>query len=329
MTLFTFGPFEVLRQLGQGGYSVVYEAYDHEYQRLVALKLMQSNLAITQTMKHRFRREIEAGRRLRHPHIVKVYRGGFHNGQGFISMKLMAGGAVDALCNGQRPVDPTLVARFIRHTARALDYAHSQNVIHRDVKPSNILLDEVGRAYLADFGITKIKGMVTVTLHDDVIGTVHYMAPEQVYGLRYMTRLSDVYSLGATLYHLAAGRVPFDNPVQAALTHAILNAAPPRPAAFNPYIGPHVERVLLRALAKNPRHRFPTAGHLAAAYQEALEKSGIIRKVTPVPKKKPKTGRKRTPPRSPGYKPATQQGAFWTLILALVGIMLLLMMLSN
>ena len=168
-----FGPYQIIRLLGEGGFSTVYEAFDHELRKVVALKLLPQDANFSATARQRFAREIEVARRLQHRRIVKVYRAGFLDDRGFISMKLMPGGTLD---HWQRrgQLDPASIVRVIQHIAEALQYAHQGEVLHRDVKPSNILLDQQGHAYLCDFGLTKVRGMVTVTRHADVIGTVHY-----------------------------------------------------------------------------------------------------------------------------------------------------------
>lgn len=322
-----FGHYQLVRLLGDGGFSNVYEAYDHKRGMMVALKLLHAQYAWTQTMQARFHRELEAGRRLRHRHIVKVYDGGVYNGRGYISMRLMSGGTVADLCQPHHPLNNDMVARILRHTARALDFAHQQGIWHRDIKPSNILLDQNGRVYLADFGITKIKGMMTVT-RDEIVGSVYYMSPEQVRGLRHMDQASDIYSLGVVLYEMVTGYLPFDGRSQVSILNGIVHARPPRPTARNPAVGPHVEKVLLKALDKNPRARYPSATALANAYQSAILASSpkpysvepAKKRLRPSPSSQPQRSRKR---RSQSRR-AHEQRAFWLIMAGMVVLLLFL-----
>jgi eukaryotic-like serine/threonine-protein kinase len=323
----SFGPYQIMRKIGEGGFSVVYEAVDHQLRRPVALKLLNADILWNGPKKQRFLREIEVCRRLRHPHIVKVYRAGFINDRGYVSMKLMRGGSLtDLIDHCRRPLDPARTVIILSHVASAIDAAHRAGIIHRDVKSANVLLDERGNAYLADFGMTKLHDMASVT-RDEIMGTVHYMAPEQVKGLRYMTQASDVYSLGVILYEMATGRLPFNGLSQAVLHH-IVHSEPVRPRAVTPAAGPHQEQALLRALAKDPRQRFRSAGALVAAYQEALRQDRVVVPVNAAGRG-PSPPLRSPTPRPPQARPAPQQNQFWVIMIALVAITLLLMLFSS
>jgi serine/threonine-protein kinase len=324
----TIGPYRLRREIGDGGYSKVYEAYDPQG-RQVALKLLEPSMFLSRAGQQRFLREVEAARRLRHRHIVPVYHTDFYRDRGYVVMRLMTGGTASKLTAQYNPAEPPVIDRVLRHTARALDFAHSQNVIHRDVKPSNILFDSRQAACLCDFGIAKIRGFVTVTRPKEVIGTIYYMSPEQVRGMNEMTPASDVYSLGVVLYELATGRVPFYAQADAATLHAIVHSPPPSPRMINPAIGGATEKVLLKALNKEPQHRYRTAQELAAAYQDALQRDKVY--ISPPPKKPPSRPKPPTPQAGvgSGYDGRRQQdGRFWAFIV-LILVIIFLMYLGN
>ncbi|MCO5187106.1 MAG: serine/threonine protein kinase [Anaerolineae bacterium] len=315
-----FDSYQITRELGRGGFSVVYEAYDHQLQRYVALKILNQDVVFSHTGRERFKREVEAARRLHHAHIIRVYRAGFHNNRAFLSMALIRGGTVANLRTRQPIPPPEVTARIIRHTARALEYAHRHDIVHRDVKPSNILLDQNGRAYLSDFGMARVRGMATVTRRDDIIGSVQYMSPEQVHGLLYASKASDIYSLGVVLYELVTGRVPFGyaNQHSATVLSEIVSRPPPRPSTINPQISPVVESILLKALHKDPAQRFRSPLQLAAAYQGAALRQPVR---VMRPKHAEQGGR-----HSRQRRPASDNQNPWLMYVLLVGAILFLML---
>jgi serine/threonine-protein kinase len=226
----------------------------------------------------------------------------------------------------------------MRHTARALDYALRLGVIHRDVKPSNIFYADGDRRIvcLGDFGLAKVRGLGTVTRQGQVIGSIYYMAPEQVRGLINMTARSDVYSLGVVLYEMLTGRMPFEGQSQANILHAIVHGDPPQPRQFSNAITPEMERVILRALNKDPDRRYATAGELAAAFQNTLPNGGQV--ATPPARRKAGVGPR--PPRARaearvvaaragGGQATTQRSGFWLAILGLLALLLLMLYLAN
>lgn len=300
----TFGHFIIREPLGEGGFSQVYRAYDRQRREVVALKLIDPTATQTADGRQRFLREIEAARRLRYRHIVPVYGAGIVDGRAFLAMRLMRGGTLENRLPPGRALSVVAAAQVMRHTARALDYALRLGVIHRDVKPSNIFYADGDRRIvcLGDFGLAKVRGLGTVTRQGQVIGSIYYMAPEQVRGLINMTARSDVYSLGVVLYEMLTGRMPFEGQSQANILHAIVHGDPPQPRQFSNAITPEMERVILRALNKDPDRRYATAGELAAAFQNTLPNGG---------------------------QATTQRSGFWLAILGLLALLLLMLYLAN
>lgn len=335
----SFGPFELLRPLGEGGFGTVFEAFDHESQRPVALKIIRDDAIFDQRARQRFLREIEAARRLQHKHIARVYRAGFHAERGYVSMRLYRGGTLSGWRSRQGNLQPQQAMRVMHHVADALTYAHRRQIIHRDVKPSNILLDERQGAYLCDFGMAKVRGMISVTRDRDIAGTIYYMSPEQVRGLKLVNEASDIYSLGVILFEMLTGRVPFDGDSKLAILEAIVHTPPPRPRAVNPAITPNVEHVVLRCLDKQPHRRYSTPLVLASAYYQALLDDGLLKPPSAPPRNPAAKKRPSPAPRAPIPSPDTpgrprksrgqHQRQLWYLVLVVLGVVFLLMMISR
>jgi predicted Ser/Thr protein kinase len=263
--------YEILGEISRGGMGIVYRAWDPHLGREVALKVLLEHAASTPDARDRFQRESQLAARLTHPHIVPVYDSGVWNGQMFLAMQLLEGPTL-----GKAGLDLRATLEKIRDAARALDYAHAQGIVHRDVKPSNLMLDRQGRVYVTDFGLArKIEGTAKLTLSGVVMGTAGYMSPEQAQGLKVDAR-SDVYSLGATLYDLATGQPPFTAAdAMSILLKAILKD-PPRPRRHNPALPRDVETIILKAMDKEPARRYPTAGALADDLQRYLDGDPIL-----------------------------------------------------
>jgi serine/threonine-protein kinase len=261
--------YRIVELLGKGGFAAVYRAVDTTLDREVAIKVLDPLLLGDPTFVNRFQREAKAVARLKHPNIVGVLEIGEYQGQHFIAMPCLPGPDVGRLIARQGALDPAQALRIAGQVGAALDYAHQQGLIHRDVKPSNVLLDERGDAILTDFGIAKVVNESTVLTRTGAsVGTPHYMAPEQWTTGRVDAR-SDLYALGVMLYQMLTGQVPFDGETPR-IMYAHVHEAPPAPQALNPALPSGVGTVLLKALAKNPEQRYQTAGHLVADLQAAL-----------------------------------------------------------
>lgn len=257
-----------------GGMATVYKAYHAAVDRYVAIKVLPPNMAQDPSFAARFSQEARTIAKLEHPYILPVYDSGNDGGTAYIVMRYMEAGTLTELLAKDRP-DMRQSIRLIQHMAEALDHAHKVGIIHRDIKPSNILLDKNGQAYLTDFGIAKIiEGSLNLT-GSNIIGTPAYMSPEQGQGWRVDHR-SDVYSLGVVLYEMTTGVRPFEaeTPMAVLLQHIQAPLPPPRSIASD--IPLELERVILKALAKDPKDRYASAGQFARALENLLSSAGHV-----------------------------------------------------
>ncbi|MDB5309164.1 MAG: hypothetical protein JWO38_3366 [Gemmataceae bacterium] len=295
------GEFEIVREIGRGGMGVVYEAVQPSLARRVAMKVLPPAFAADQTRLRRFAVEAQAAAAVSHPHIVPVYAVGEDRGVNYIVMQLIDGSPLDSLAAGvalrwnrskdnetppadfpretdevpppgqlidlarwDRPAYRRAVARLGSAVARALDHAHQAGVVHRDVKPANLLLGRDGHAWVTDFGLAQLADAGTVTRTGTTLGTLRYMSPEQAAGdRRRLDHRTDVYSLAATLYELLAGRPAFDAEDPLALVRQIAEDDPPPLRAADPAVPADLETILFRALQKDPRDRYATAAEFA------------------------------------------------------------------
>ena len=261
-----FGDYEVDRALGVGGMSVVHLARHLPSGRLVALKVMSARLGDQPEIRDRFIREAQAGNALEHRAIVPILDAGEIAGRPFLAMRLVEGGTLADLVD-----KPTLTAartiELLEPVADALDHAHRCGVIHRDVKPSNVLVDGDGCPYLADFGIAHLLDAPRMTT--DYVGTPAYTAPEQVRGVE-LTGACDQYALACVLFECLTGRLPFPDPTVVGLMQAHIAQPPPPVSAFAPALGDAIDSVVLRALAKEPSSRYASCAAFVAAASAAL-----------------------------------------------------------
>ncbi len=258
------GRYELSRQIARGGMAEVYLAHDQLLDRPVALKVLFPELSVDRSFVERFRREAQAAANLSHPNIVSVYDWGQAEGTYFIVMEHVDGRPLSALIRDEAPILPDKAAAIGADVASALGFAHSHGVVHRDVKPGNVLLTNEGQVKVTDFGIARAANATeNLTQTGAVMGTATYFSPEQAQGLPVDGR-SDVYSLGVVLYEMVTGRPPFsgDNPVSVAYKH--VRETPPPPRQLNPTVPAAFEAIILQAIAKSADQRYASASDLRA-----------------------------------------------------------------
>ena len=264
-----FGRYRLVELLGRGGMGEVWRAYDTAANnRTVAIKLLPPHLAGDSTFVERFRREADAAACLNNPHVVPIHNYGEIDGRLYVDMRLVEGRNLQEVLAGG-PLEPERAVRIVEQVARALHAAHRIGLVHRDVKPSNILLDDDDFAYLIDFGIARAAGETGLTSTGATIGTWAYMAPER-FKTGAADARSDVYSLTCVLYQCLTGQLPFpaDDREQVAFSH--MSQPPPKPSALQSKVSAQMDRVIATGMAKNPDERFATTKQLADAARAAL-----------------------------------------------------------
>ncbi len=259
------GRYRVVSRLGSGGMADVYLAQDQLLGRDVAVKVLHHHFAEDQEFVERFRREASSAAALSHPNIVAIFDRGEWNGTYYIAMEYVAGRSLKELVREQGALDPATAIEIVVQILRAARFAHRRGVIHRDLKPHNVILDEEGRARVTDFGIAR-AGASDMTLTGSIMGTAQYLSPEQAQGL-VVSAASDLYSIGVILYELLTGAVPFEGETAVAIAFKQVSAEPYPPSALNPALPPSLDAVVLRALAKDPAHRYADADELIAALE--------------------------------------------------------------
>lgn len=273
----TLGQYQIIAEIGAGGMARVYKAYQPGLDRYVAIKVLPAQHALTPGFKERFIREARTVAQLQHPNILPIYDVGLEGDQSYFVMQYVSGQTLRQL-QGQ-PMALPVIGKFIDQIAAALDHAHERDVLHRDVKPDNILL-EGDWLMLADFGLAKIRaGQQNLTGTGMIIGTPMYASPEQIIGGE-VNRWSDIYSMGVVLYEMVTGQVPYLADTTMALMFKHVHEPLPSPRLHRPDLPVGVEHVLAKALAKAPEDRFATAGELAAALREAISSSSPSTLVT-------------------------------------------------
>src|SRR5256884_4013787 len=255
-----FGDYELLEEIGRGGQGVVYRARQKSLNRTVALKVIGLAHWATEAHVKRFRLEAEAAASLNHPCIVPIYEVGERDGACYFSMGLVDGGQLDAVAK-REPIPLRHAAELIAKLARAVHYAHEHGILHRDIKPGNVLLDAKGEPHLTDFGLARlVETESTVTRTMEVLGTPSYMAPEQAVGNNArVSSATDVYGLGAVLYQLLTGHPPFAGGTTFETVRLVLDTEPRQPRLRNPKIDRDLNTICLKCLEKDPRRRYVSA----------------------------------------------------------------------
>jgi len=261
--LATFGEYERLELVAEGGMGVVYRAWHPQLQRFEAVKLIRAGQLAGAADLARFQLEVEAGAALDHPNIVPVRGAGQVDGQPYLAMKWVEGGSLSEHLAEFRE-QPRESARLVAKLARAILYSHQRGILHRDLKPGNILLDATGEPLVTDFGLAKRLDVdAGLTATGAVAGTPSYMAPEQARGQKSLTVAADTYALGAVLYALLTGRPPFQGPNVVAVLEQVVDSPPHPPRAFNPLVDADLEAICLKCLEKEPGQRYASAAALA------------------------------------------------------------------
>ena len=263
-TLFA-GRYEIQSMLGRGGTGIVYRARDRELDDLVAIKTLRSaDLSANPSLLDRFKQEIRLARRITHPNVVRTHDLGEAGGLRFLSMEFVEGRTLKQLLESEDILPTAVGLRIARQVCAGLAAAHRVGVVHRDIKPQNIIIEPAGGVKIVDFGTARLTGDRGVTEIGTVIGTPDYMSPEQARGLSLDFR-SDIYSTGVVLYEMFTGSPPFegDSPLAVMLKH--LSDPPPLPQSKNPRIDPRIAAIVLKCIAKEPGARFQTVGELCEA----------------------------------------------------------------
>ena len=272
-----FGDYELLEKLGSGGMGVVYKARQTSLNRIVAIKMIRTAEFASEDEIRRFHGEAEAVARLDHPNIVSLYEVGQHQGQHYFSMAYVDGQSLADQLRKRLPATRT-AAEYLKTAAEAMYYAHQRGVVHRDIKPGNVLIDRSGRIRITDFGLAKRMDSDSQLTRDfQVLGTPEYMAPEQAQGqIDRLGPAADIYSLGALLYALLTGRPPFHAASPVATLRQVVDADPIPPRQLNPEVSRDLETITLKCLEKDPAHRFADAQELVDELQRFLDGTPVV-----------------------------------------------------
>src|SRR6266498_92753 len=277
------GDYELLEEVGRGGQGVVFRARQKSLNRIVALKVIGLGQWATKAHLKRFRLEAEAAASLDHPCIVPIYEVGERDGQCYFSMKFVEGGQLDEVVK-HTPIPIRSAVELIAKLARTVHYAHEHAILHRDIKPGNILLDAKGEPLLTDFGLARlveVESTITRTL--DVMGTPSYMAPEQAAGEpTKVNKPTDIYGLGAVLYQLLTGHPPFAGGTSYETIRLLLDTEPRQPRLWNPKIDRDISTICLKCLEKDPKRRYASARALAEDLEHWLKHEPILARRTGV-----------------------------------------------
>ena len=266
------GKYEILERVGDGGFGIVYHARDPKLDRQVAIKVLRSDLASAPDFVDRFRREARLAASLRHPNIVSIIEvNDDAEGHLYLVMDYLPGGSLAQQMETDKPMQLSRAVEVLGPIAEALDYAHSRNIIHRDVKPANIMFGEDGKPVLTDFGLVKSTLETGTTTTGITLGTAEYMAPEQIQG-KEVGPATDLYALGIMAYQMLTGRAPFKGNTPFDVQSKHVHDAPPDPRTLNPVLPGDVVPILIQALAKEPAQRFSSGKAFVSELKNALKR---------------------------------------------------------
>ncbi|MDQ3938856.1 MAG: protein kinase, partial [Chloroflexota bacterium] len=252
--------YRLVELLGEGGMATIFKGHDAELGREVAVKVLRAEYGRDAAFVARFRQEAQAAAALNHPNVVNVFDYGMQDGDPFIVMELVEGGDLGVVIRQRGPLEPLAAARIAQQVFDALDAAHAKGIVHRDIKPTNVLLSRSGQAKVADYGIARAFSEAQLTMPGTTLGSVHYFSPEQARG-ELVTTASDVYSAGLVLFEMLTGRRAWTGDSAGAVAVARLAGDPPAPSSMNGAVPPALDTVVRRALARAPSDR-PTAAEL-------------------------------------------------------------------
>lgn len=264
----TVGPYKILEQLGQGGMATVYKAYHPALDRHVAIKVMDATLGKERDFIERFKREARVIAKLENPHIVPVYDFDEHNGQPYIVLKFIDGQTLKDRMLGL-PLSNSEILKIVIAVGDGLQYAHERGILHRDTKPSNVLMASDGKIYLTDFGLARIVESASSLTGDMILGTPHYMSPEQAVNAEKLDEGTDIYSFGVMIYEMVVGCLPFNADTAFSVIEDHIYKPPPLPTSIKPDLSGEVEQVILKALAKQSGDRYHKVLDLVKAFKKA------------------------------------------------------------
>lgn len=265
--------YKVAQRIGSGGMADVYLCQDQHLNRQVALKVMHERFAADKQFVERFEREAQAAAGLQHKNVVGVYDRGKVDSTYYIAMEYLPGRTLKDVVNAMGALDPKLAIHLVQQVLAAEKFAHSRGIVHRDIKPQNVMIDDEWNAKVTDFGIAHNPVAGDVTQTGQMIGTAQYISPEQAQG-KPISSASDIYSTGAVLYELLTGKVPFDGESSVAIALKHINGPTPRPSAVNPAVPPVLDAVVLKAMAKSPVERYASAEEFDTALENAKNALG-------------------------------------------------------
>ena len=277
--------FQILEKLGEGGMGVVYKARDTRLDRIVAVKFLPQRLTGTEEERARFVQEAKAAATINHANVCTIYGIEEYQGQQFIEMEFVEGMTLRARIGGTQLAERDAVS-FAMQIGEALREAHAKGIVHRDIKSENIMVTQKGQIKVMDFGLAKLKGSSRLTKTSSTIGTLAYMAPEQIQGEDIDAR-SDIFSFGVVLFESLAGRMPFRGEHDAAVMYSILNEEPSSLAEFRPEVDPELERITRRALEKDPEDRYQHVEDMVSELRKLQKKSGRVSRPVPVQPPRP------------------------------------------